>query len=126
MSIIDPSVQIAIITTIAGALGAFLAGAFAFATSWINKRSEERKHMREQVIRAAIEYWQKHHELVQSANNGKLTQVVPLDSYLVHIAAIMSSVMSQKLSHENVVALLQEAHKISEAADNEIRRISKP
>jgi len=99
-----------------GTLGGVAITAFAsITTTLINKRTEERKHLREQIVKTSLEYWQKHYELVKSAN-GKLTQVVPLDAYLVHITAVMTAVMDKKLTPENVPLLLEEAHKISKAA----------
>ena len=104
--------ELAVFGTLAGAA---IAAGTSILTTLINKRSEERKHLREQIIRALIEYWQKHHELIMSAE-GKIKRVMPLDTYLVHVAAVMSEIMTTKLTPENVPALLEKAHKISKAA----------
>lgn len=101
--------------------GAFIGAMSAIITSFINKYFEGQKYLREQIIRTSIEYWQKHHELIRAANNGKLSQVVPLDSYLIHVTAIMSEIMNKKITPDNIVQLIENAHKISKLADTKIR-----
>jgi len=49
---------------------------------------------------------------------------MPLDSYLVHVAAISDMVFNKKVTAKNIPELLRKAHEISIAADKELRRIN--
>ncbi|SJZ55544.1 hypothetical protein SAMN02745119_00947 [Trichlorobacter thiogenes] len=118
----DPTTVPAWVPIVSAVAGGLVVGAFGAINNFISKKteekkleSEERRHLKEQVVKAAIEYWYKHHELVKSAN-GRLPQITPLDTYLVHIAAVMAEIMDTKLTPENVPAMLERAHQISKAA----------
>jgi hypothetical protein len=105
--------ELAVLGTLGGAA---VAAASAILTTFINRKFEDRKHLREQIMRTAIDYWQKHHELIKAANNGKLSKIAPLDTYVVHICALMNRVMDTELTTANVAAIVEEAHQISKAA----------
>jgi len=111
--------EVAVLGTLGGAA---VAAASAILTTFINRKFEDRKHLREQIMRTSVDYWQKHHECIRSANNGKLSKIAPLDTYVIHVCALMSRVMDTELTPSNVAAIVEETHQISKAAYDQAKQ----
>ena len=68
-------------TLLAGAVGGISSGATAVIILFITKRSEERRHLRELAMKAAIDNW---HYVSKSAEEAREPRL-PLDVYMVHM-----------------------------------------
>ena len=101
--------------TLVGTLsGTFLGGVFAFLIAWVSKRSEERKHYREIIMRVASEQWQ--HEKDIRVSMKQYAVIPPYDVYLVHILELAKIVNKRKLTPENVVSHLKQSDAVLTAA----------
>jgi len=68
--------ELAVVGTLSGA---FLGGFFSAIIAFINRRSEERKHFREIVVKTALENW-KHVSQISAA-----TRIPPLTDFIYHM-----------------------------------------
>ncbi|MGO8931859.1 MAG: hypothetical protein ACLQU3_33815 [Limisphaerales bacterium] len=97
--------------TIVGATGSFL-------ITYLNRRFDDRRHLREIAIKTAVQYWEADIELAKL--RGELThsnvRVAPLDSYIVHMLLLAELVSDKRITGENVTAELRRIRSISHAA----------
>jgi hypothetical protein len=120
---IDPTIS-ALVGTAIGALAGIAGTIFS---TLIIQRSEERRHLRQVVINAAIENWKQ----VQIAA-GKLTDAgyrvdhYPLDTYVIHMMKLVSILNERDLSPDRIRARMRELHSVTSAAAEEIDRHHAP
>jgi hypothetical protein len=90
--------------TIVGTLGGAIVGALpGIISSFLNRRTEERKQFKELVVKAAIESWKTHVEL---AGNRFM---FPLEHYIIHTAKMCEFALSdKKLTPESMDQHLKE------------------
>jgi hypothetical protein len=97
-----------------GTLGASaLAVVATLAATWITKRSEERKHMRELVMQGAIENWKLQMEIYKETKRAM--RIAPLDVYIIQMLKLSDVLMSQDLTPENVIERLKETDRLTDA-----------
>lgn len=95
--------QIAVLGTLGGAI---IAGICTVAVAFINKRSEEKKHFRELVIKTASENWK------YVAEKSTATIMPPLHTYIVNTVQMCDLAMTKRLSPETVKQKLKESSEI--------------
>lgn len=102
--------------TLIGTLSGVIIGSLAtIIITWINKRSEERRHKREIIIRAATESWKQSVELVEK-RGGK---VESLDIFIIHLIKLSEVLLTNKnLTSENIISLLKEIDKVTDLASD--------
>ncbi|MCB2214784.1 hypothetical protein [Desulfofustis glycolicus] len=76
------------------------------AVAFINKRSEEKKHFRELVLKTASDNWK------YIAEKSTATVMPPLHTYIVNRVLMCDLAMSKKLSPEEVKRKLTESSEI--------------
>lgn len=91
--------EIAVIGTLGGA---FIAGFFATIVSFINKRSEERRHFRELVVKTASDHW------AHVASISTATKMPPLSTYIINTVQICDLALNKKLTAKNIKPKLEE------------------
>jgi hypothetical protein len=100
-----------------GTLGASaLAVVATLAATWITKRSEERKHLRELVMQAAIENWKRQMEIYKETKRAM--RLVPLDVYIIQMLKLSDVLMSKDLTPENVIDRLRETDQLTDAVSD--------
>ena len=112
---------------IVGALIAF-AGVFIGAlSSWIlafiNRRFDDRRHLREIAIKAALSYWEGDIEIAKLRREitNRAQRVAPLDSYIIHMLQLAESISSRRLDENNVAQELRRIRRISRSAAQSAR-----
>lgn len=95
--------KIAVLGTLGGAV---IAGICTVTVAFINKRSEERKHFRELVIKTASDNWK------YVAENSTSTVMPPLHTYIVNTVQMCDLALSKNLSPEEVKQKLKASSKI--------------
>ena len=110
---------IAVIGTLAGALIGSLSTLFI---TWLNKKSEERRHVRELVVNAAIESWKQHVSVAVAKNIA--VGIMPLDTYIIHMIKFSELILDKKINASNIEEKLAEVTKVVNKAEEYKRRIS--
>ena len=101
-----------------GAIGSGITGVFALITIWMQRRSEERRQIRELAVKAAIENWSRDFELSKLRGGGALLQ--PLDLYLVHAMHLVAALDGRLKTPDEIRSYLRETYAATGAAREEI------
>jgi gas vesicle protein len=104
---------LAVIGTLAGA---FIGSLSALLITWITKRSEERKHFRELVIKTALEHYKEQVEVSKIQRQTHPVQILPLDIYIIHMLKFSELALIKKIDTSNVEKILAEAEEITNIA----------
>jgi hypothetical protein len=105
-------------TLLAATIGAISSGATAIIILLINKRSEERRHLRELAMKAALQNWQ---DTLKAFPQYQQFQL-PLDVYLVHMVKLSAALTSGDLTADNLAAKLREVQRFVKIAVSEVAR----
>jgi hypothetical protein len=110
------AVQITIIASSVGAIiAAFVAAIFSLLTTWLVKRAENERALRELIIKSAIEIHNQDFELAKAVP-GRYS-IMPLDGYVVHMTALLSVLMKNKITSDNVRTLLDQTYAITKESN---------
>ncbi len=93
-------------------VGVAIGSGSTLVATLISKRSEERKHLRELVMNAAIVQWKTAIEGVQTSGTGG--RILPLSLYIIHMLKISGIISSGKIDQSSVTAALKEADEVFE------------
>ena len=107
-------------TLLATAIGALSSGATAVIILLINKRSEERRHLRELAMKAALENWL----YMSRAATEYGAERLPLDVFVVHMLKLSEALTSRDLTADNLAAKLREVQRFTNIATSEAERFT--
>jgi hypothetical protein len=108
-------------TVISAIVGAGVGGLVTLIGQWLTRRSEERRHLRELVIRTAVEDWKYTSEALKKLGAER----PPIDSYILRMVKLVEVLETPHLTPEIVRRKLSEVHAITRAAAEEIERFSR-
>ena len=108
-------------TLIAAVIGALSSGATAIIILLINKRSEERRHLRELAMKAALDNWL----YVSKAAEEHGAQRLPLDVFVVHMLKLSEALTSTDLTADNLATKLREVQRFTNIAASEAERFTR-
>lgn len=107
-----------LITVIGTLGGAFIGAASGFGTVWITKRSDEKKSMRDLVVKAAIESWGLH--------KATSKVVLPLDHYIIHSTLMFELATRNNLTPQRLKDGLAEISALVEVMSAHAHQVAKP
>lgn len=96
-----------VLSAVSVLLGALLGILGTLAVTWVSKRFEDRRHLRELAITAALENYKFKREDVE----GGL--MPPLDDYIIHMLCVAEVISKRKLKPENLSQVLGAIRSIS-------------
>lgn len=105
---------------IASAIGALSSGGTAVAVLLITKRSEERRHLRELAMKAAVDNWLQFAEVTKQRGGNLL----PLDVFVIHMLKLCEVISAGDLSAANLPGKLREVQNLVKIATAEAERFS--
>ena len=106
--------------TVIGTLGGAFVGALSSTIiSMVNKRSDEKRHFRELVVKTASEHW-RHVAEISTAKT-----MPPLTDYIVHIVKMCDLALNDKLTADNVKPKLQEISALMDILYEHAKNVSK-
>jgi hypothetical protein len=109
-------------TVIGAIVGAGTGGLVTLVGQWLTRRSEERRHLRELVIRTAVEDWKYTSDALEKLGAERH----PIDPYILRMVKLVEVLETPHLTPEIVRQKLSEVHAITRAATEEIERFSRP
>ena len=104
-----------------GALGGAFIGFLSTAiVTYITKRYDSEKHIKELIIKTAIENWKLKNETAKASSRatGIPKRMMPLDAYIVHMLKFSDIILNKKLTTKNIAKKLEEVAEFSEKACN--------
>jgi hypothetical protein len=99
---------LAMIVALAAIVGSIFSALSALLISWLTKRYEERRHLREIAINTAYKEWEYMANYLRSTREGG--EQLPLSTYILFTAKIAEMALDKNLSSENIEARLAELH----------------
>jgi hypothetical protein len=117
-----PHIVIAIMeAAIAGLIGASIGIVPSIVTYWLGRRSEERRHLREMIFKAAFEDWKLRNDRVRAEHPGHST--LPLDGYVIHAAHLIRQIdRTGRLEPAEARRLIRESLEVDHAAQKETEK----
>src|SRR3989442_11511785 len=107
------------ITAASTLIGVATTNYFNMRTTRISKESEERKHHKEIVVNSAIANWKQTAELW--AKSGASVSMAPLDTFMVHMAALADVVFDPTTNADNLGQRLRSVDRLSDIAQSEAK-----
>jgi hypothetical protein len=107
---------LALIGTGSVLLGVIVTSFFNLRVARITKESEERKHHKEIVVKAAIENWKQINEVLFKSGQQRFT-VRALDPFLVHMSALADIIFDPTTNADNLKERLSKVDKLLEIAN---------
>jgi hypothetical protein len=104
-------------TVIAAVVGAGVGGFVTLLGQWLARRSEERRHLRQLVIKTAVENWR----VTSDALEKRSFPLFPLDIYVLHMLKLSEILDKRQLTPELVREKLSEVFAVSDVAGEELR-----
>jgi len=102
------------IPVIAALGGGLVSGIILLINNWINKRSEERKHLNQMMLHAALENWKQActFALETSKISGRGAAVLPLETHIIYVMKLTDVLFNEKVTKENVIQKLKEVREV--------------
>ena len=81
----------------------------------INKRSEERNHLKKLLMDAAVEqYKQDNIRFVESMKLDKSVKLLPLDTYIIHLMKLSEVLLDSEITKETIADKLRQIHEVAD------------
>ena len=119
---IDPTLLVllsAIISSASALAAVMITNHYNMRTTRLTKESEERKHQKELVFKAAIENWKQTYELMKTSGLPN-KMMAPLDVFLVHMVALSDAIFDPNLSADTLRARLAEVTRLTDIVESTI------
>ena len=110
-------------TLIRTAVGAIAGIGGTILSTWIVQRSEERRHLRQVVLNAAIENWKlttEHGRRLAEAGYSVINN--PIDSYVINIMKLVSILNERNLTEDRMRTIMRDIYTVTAAANEEVDR----
>ncbi len=98
-------------------LGTIFGGVISIVVVFINRRFDDRRHLREIAVKTAYRHWEKQIEMVKryADTTGKTPSALPLEGFIVHMLLLSEMLSRGKITEENVVGELSAIRRVSDA-----------
>lgn len=117
------AVTVGVIAAVSALFGVVITSTFSLVSTYMNNRSEERKHNRSQVIQIGFDYWKEHIAFAKEATqrSGSGATVPPAEAYIIFMLKLSEELLSSKLTNDEIEKRLRSA---TEAYDMVIEHIN--
>jgi hypothetical protein len=103
----------ALCTALGTILGVGITSVIQWHTSRLNRESEERKHYKEVVVKAAIETWRESVGIAKSIGGT----IYPLESFIIALASAADVIFDPTTDESNLAERLEKSGKLVEIAE---------
>ena len=115
--------------TTAALIGAFVAtvvsGLFALCSTWLQRRADERRQIRELAVKVAIENWKIACEQRKGTRFEAFCDINSLNVYLINAMHLISALDGSLKTPEQIQKHLRSGFVVTNAADAEIEDYNK-
>jgi len=102
-----------------GALGGF--GGVLIST-WLSRRSEERKHLRELAVSTAIKNWERMDlDAERLAKQGYRVLKSPIDVYIVHMVMLVDAITRSGMDEKKMEKEMERIHRVVAAVTKKLK-----
>ena len=118
------TIDATIATLIGTVLGAIAGVGGSAVTTFLNNRSQERRHLRDTAVKLAVDNWKVALDTAKNLNVD--VDVMPLELYLFHSVRLIQLAGDPNVSSDNIGNKLKELHALVNNASAEIDSYSEP
>jgi hypothetical protein len=97
---------------VGAAVGSGITGAFGIVSLWLQRRSDERRQIRELAVQVAIKNWQISYDYAKQKGGSLL----PLDVFLVNAVNLVESLDGRRMTVEDIEKVMRRGNDLSEVA----------
>ena len=115
----DSQLLLAVIGALSAIVGAAVGSLPALLGTWLTKRAEERKHLRDLMLQAALENYKadrEHARLMTERRPERSYKLPPLSEYIVSMSQIVP-LMGRQLSREEAEQEVRRSQELSAAVN---------
>jgi hypothetical protein len=111
-------VLVAIVAASSVVIGGLIGSLSTLAVTWLNRRFDDRRHLRQLAIDTAFHYWERHVETASDINKqtGRTVTIRPLENYIVHMLQLADLISSKRITADNVKDELARILQVTDAA----------
>jgi len=93
-----------VLTALVGLSGVAIGGLSTLALTFLNRRFDDRRHMRQLAIETAVQYWKQNIEIGNAIaqRTGQPVSINPLDTYIIHMFQLADLISSKRISADNI------------------------
>jgi hypothetical protein len=114
------SIDAATAVVLGAAISGLCTAITALGVVWITKRSDERRHLREIILRTAIENW----KVVDQAAKESRAQRLPLDVYIIHMLKFAEIITKKHITVDDIEKNDRESALVIAAAIKSAERVT--
>jgi hypothetical protein len=107
-----------VLTALVGLSGVAIGSLSTLALTFLNRRFDYRRHLRQLAMETAVQNWKQNIEIANTI--GQLTRqnvgINPLDTYIIHMLLLSEMMSSKDITAANVQNELARIYKITDAA----------
>jgi hypothetical protein len=104
--------------------GSAITGIINYLINLSNKKSEEKKHRSSLILQSAVENWKQHLDSAHKlAHPGKTIKTLPLDAYIIHMSKLISVLMDENISTENITNKILEFRKFVDKTNSVFEKL---
>lgn len=107
--------------------GGGLVAVINFAMRWQDRKSEERRHLHELLLNAALEHWKQSCTIfIEKMKAGQSVSLPPIETNIIYLLKLADILLDTKITKDNIKNKLSEIHaftyeveKFIESQDNQ-------
>ncbi len=105
------AVTVGIIAALSALVGVVVTSAFTLVTTYMNNKSEERKHNRSLIMQIGFDYWKEHIAFAKVATerSGQRATIPPPEAYILFMLKLSEELLSSRLTNEDIKQRLESA-----------------
>jgi hypothetical protein len=107
---------------VAALAGGALVGILNFVKDWQDRKSMERRHLRELLLNTALTHsGQLTSVFIEFIKKGQKASLAPIEATIVHLIKFSEVLLDTKITKDNIVNKLKEAREISAEVEKYIK-----
>jgi hypothetical protein len=113
-----------VLVAIVGLGGVAIGSLSTLALTFLNRRFDDRRHLRQLAIETAVQYWKQNIEIGNATAKltGQNVNINPLDTYIVHMLQLAEMISDKRITADNIQDDLARIHKVTDAASESAKQ----
>jgi len=96
----------------------FITSIFNYLNNKAMRTAEEKKHLKELLLKTAVEYWKQDMERIKLSNKGSI--LLPIESYIFHLFKLSDEIeINKDITVERIIEIRKEFNTLIEQLKNQ-------
>lgn len=98
--------------------GVFITSIFNYLNNKAMRTAEEKKHLKELLLKTAVEYWKQDMERIKLSNKRSI--LLPIESYIFHLFKLSDEIeINKNITVERIIEIRKEFNTLIESLKNQ-------